>query len=108
MCRGNAGFVVLALLTAAALVTPALANDFDLITGDVSFENGYTTQALALRNNTGEAVPIVYAECGFYSGNKLLGGGTAAFARIEPNQTAYGDASIKGKADRIDCRVWRP
>jgi hypothetical protein len=90
-------------------ITVAMANDFDLSKGRLSYEYGRTRQSLSLKNNTAHPLNEVWAECGFFRGDKLMGKGIASFRHVLPGQTAYDEAtSVSRDVTRTDCRIENP
>jgi hypothetical protein len=90
-------------------ITPAMANDVDLSKGRMSHEYGPAKQALSLKNNTARPLNEVWAECGFFRGDELVGKGIASFRNVLPGQTAYDEATSAGRdVTRTDCHIENP
>ena len=86
-------------------ITPAMANDVDLGRGRISREYGCPKQALSLKNNTARPLNEVWAECGFFRGDELVGKGIASFRNVLPGQTAYDEATSASLPHRKSGRV---
>jgi hypothetical protein len=93
--------IIAALLV--AITSPAWAKDVDLIKGNVTREDGYATQAFAVKNNTSTTLKTVFVECGFWAGEKANGAGAATLANITAGQTVAD--KVYGDGDRADCRI---
>ena len=90
-------------------ITPGMANDVDLSKGRMSHEYGRAKQALSLKNNTRRPLNEVWAECGFFRGDELVGKGIASFRNVLPGQTAYDEATTtSGDVTRTDCHIESP
>jgi hypothetical protein len=97
---------LIATAIVAALASPAIADDIDLIKGKMKHEYGLTLQVLALKNNTPRVLREVWAECGFFQADELVGKGLAAFRNVLPGQTAYDEAgTTNANVTRSDCRI---
>jgi hypothetical protein len=94
---------LLVALLLVAITSSTWASDVDLIKGRVKRENGYITQAFAVKNGTSTTLQAVFVECGFWDGEEATGAGAATLANIAPGQTVANQ--VVGEGDRTDCRV---
>jgi hypothetical protein len=76
--------------------------------GAFTVDGATVTQHLAIKNN-GNADAAVRAECGFLSGQTVVGTGSA-IAGVRAGEVAYLSVTTSAKgansADRADCRAW--
>jgi hypothetical protein len=100
------GFFVL-ILTIISGAGVARADNIDLAKGRLTHQGQFSTQTVAVTNNTGALVEAAEIECGFFRQGSLLGSGEASAEHIRPKQTAYIDViSLNSPAaDDTTCRV---
>jgi hypothetical protein len=110
-------------LAAALLIAASAANAETAIhvtTGPIAFlhrekglGDGQSTVA-AVTNESGKSFHMLHVECGFFSGDKLVGAGSWFATDVEAGQTAYvtvqDQAGILGggivqRADKAECRA---
>jgi len=88
-------------------VTGALAADVSLAKGQLTHDGSYSTQVVAIKNNTGDTIQMIWLECGFFRKGILLGAGTGYAKNVDPGQTAYVEvvSNHTEGSDNADCRV---
>lgn len=101
------------LKAAACLVclmaTPVIAQqaELHLTRGKMSFSDGYITQIISVKNDSGTNLKAVQVECGFYGQNQLQAAGRLFINNLQAGQTGF-DAVVaesNAAADRSDCRI---
>lgn len=100
---------VLSALGLAMLTVTAKAASVDIARGQLADTPPFSSQPLAITNNTDAEIEMLQVECGFFRGSALLATGVAVAQHILPHQTAYVSvvATHAKGSDKVDCRVVR-
>lgn len=82
-------------------------NGLILTLGRLTTNSFGARQVLSLKNTTSKGLARVEIECGFYSGEKLVGNGSAYISDLDAGSLAHDDvvAVDAGDADNVKCRI---
>src|SRR5688572_24545976 len=100
-------FASLAILGLCVSTGEAQDSGLVLTIGRLRTNSVGAIQVLGLENRTAKTLSRVRVECGFYTGDKLVGSGGASFHDLQPGTIGHNDASAVGAsdADNVKCRI---